>query len=51
MLDFIGLIIANPSSLQNHHAGETFMLASLLFPSAPQCSPQLFILESPLLNC
>ena len=26
----------------NHHAGEIFMLASLLFSSAPQCSPQFF---------
>jgi len=32
----------------NHHAGETFILAPLLFSLAPQCHPSFFILESPL---
>jgi len=34
---------------ENRHAGETFMLAPLLFSLAPQCPPPLFFyLESPL---
>jgi len=34
---------------ENHHAGETFMLDTLLFSLAPQCPPSFFIRESPLL--
>jgi len=35
-------------TVENHHAGETLMLAPLLFSLALQCSPFFFILESPL---
>jgi len=33
---------------ESHHAGETFMLALLLFSLAPPWPPSFFILESPL---
>jgi len=38
-------------TVDNHHAGETFMLAPLLFSLALQWHPSFFILESPLICC
>jgi len=34
--------------MENHHAGEIFVLAPLLFPWPRSAPPTFFILESPL---
>jgi len=46
-LQYVGFISMFITT-ENHHEGETFMLASLLFSLAPKCPPVFFILESSL---